>query len=161
MKETIALAALILLPVLALAEKPKPSEDALRDLHSAKTIRITLGPGAQGSWEGGKPKSEPMKRFSDDPVMNTITYDSINLEKGTARCIGKEGADDVRVFLHPNGITFFLEKPGGHFVTTVFATREKGAKHAVTSRHVSLALLGGEDLPSQYYGNAEITERHK
>ena len=87
-----------------------------------------------------------------------IFFDSIDMEKGTARAIANQGSADVMVIPAPMSITFIEQTGIGNVIfTSVFPNYSKGTEDfiAVTSRHLNLP---GGPLPSQYHGTCKIWE---
>ena len=82
-----------------------------------------------------------------------LTFDQIDRHAGTGRMIGNQGGSDVSVVVAAEGITI-IEVLGSGFlqITAIYsAQNEDGRYKAVHSRHS--AALGGEPVPSQYYGS--------
>jgi hypothetical protein len=118
----------------------------------ARSIRCEWGRGTQADWDGGKLSLE-QGTFGRDA---SLTFDSIDIEKRTARILGNAGASDVVVIPTPVGLTFFEQTAlGGVNVTTVFASGVGANKQlvGVTSRHLS--TFGGP-FPSQWHGPCRI-----
>ena len=151
------------------ASSAQGSDSASR-LLQARSIRCEWGQGTQASWQGDKPSLE-QGPFGKDP---TVTFDSIDIKKGTARVIGNAGAFDVAVLRTPVGLTFIeqgRELIAGLSFTTVFtstvdrdissrAERAQGRPDtssfiAVISRHLDIL---GTVAPSQYHGTCRILQ---
>jgi hypothetical protein len=79
----------------------------------------------------------------------------IHLTEGTARFVGNIGASDVTASASESGLWFLERTPAGNFnMITVFATNILAPAYpAVMSRHV---IIGGEPVPSQYYGTCRV-----
>ena len=82
-----------------------------------------------------------------------LTFDQIDRRAGTGRMIGNQGGSDVSVVEAPEGITIIEVLGSGYLQVTAIYTAETkdGRFKAVHSRHS--AALGGEPVPSQYYGS--------
>jgi hypothetical protein len=137
-------------------------EDSLyNDLINAKTIRCYWGKGAVAeSGTIGRNAKIKINNWSSKPEESLATFDSIDLNKGTARFIANAGAVDVTALASDKGITFIEMTPsGGVNMTTVYAFNVKNSTKlaVVHSRHIWLLWT---PLPSQYYGEAEIIERN-
>jgi hypothetical protein len=87
-------------------------------------------------------------------------YSSLDPQRGKARLIGNEGADDVDVIPSAAGLNLFEETPFGNFnFTTIFGSFEKDSTDfiAVTSRHLLFPDLAGfHPFPSQHHGTCKI-----
>ena len=116
--------------------------DAASCLLQARSIRCEWEPGTQGRWQDGEPTLE-QGTFGDGA---TVTYDSIDAEKSSARVIGNAGAYDVVVLQTPVGLTFIEQGSdliAGMSVTTVFTRTVERDTSSVAER-----AQGGLDTSS-------------
>lgn len=147
---------LISLPLTA--ENGVIEEGPFDRLMKAKTLKCFLGKGCQANWNKGEPELE-IGEFSSKKEDCVLIFDSIDLEKGTARFIGNQGSIDVVAFTTLAGITFIEEAGSGSVsITTVFATYKKGSEDLifVHSRHIAPMIIA--PIPSQYHGVCKILE---
>jgi hypothetical protein len=67
-----------------------------------------------------------------------VTYDNINLQRGTTRIIASTGASDLSASWRSNSIWLVEKAPAGNLIlTTIFAAHLKGSQEFVVieSRH--------------------------
>jgi hypothetical protein len=139
---------LLLIPHSAFADE----DVVFKKLITTKTLKCQFGPSLSASWEHGK-----LKLHNDDSKA-VIFFDSINMDKGTARMIANQGSSDVDVIPGVMFITFIEQTGSGNLIfTSVFPDYAKGTEDfiSVTSRHINLP---GGPLPSQYHGTCKIWE---
>jgi hypothetical protein len=125
-------------------------------LFAAKSLKCNFRLGSVGEWDESGPKVE-----RDSKGLGILHFDGIDLDHRRARLIGNQGAGDISVIAGPAAINFVERTPAGSLiVTTVFAAYQPNTTTfvAVTSRHVSLGLVGGGAVPSQYYGTCQVWE---
>ena len=141
----------VILFFLTIASPSFAVDEAFDKLLIAKSLKCELGPGVSTEWDEGKIKTESGKFGS------SLHFDSIDLEKGTARIIGNQGAEDILSILTLAGISFVETTGLGNMILTTvfFEYTDKNSKQykMVQSRHVSLM---SNAFPSQYYGNCKI-----
>ena len=138
----------VILPPLTFAE----DDPVFKKLITTKTLKCQFGPGLSASWEHGQLKLE------NADFKATIFFDSINMDKGTARKIANQGSADVALIPGVMLITFIEQTGNGNVIfTSVFPNYSKGTEDfiAVTSRHMNLP---NGPLPSQYHGTCKIWE---
>ena len=147
---------LTLLATLVYGQTPTPNQ-----LFKAKSIKCTYGNGTVANWailgSDGSPKLETAL-FAESKADCSVVFDSIDLEKGTARVIGNNGATDVSAKRTPQGVTFIEITPVGNVVIdTVFAKFKQGTSEfiCVESRHNDGL---SSPIPSQYHGTCKILE---
>ncbi len=130
----------------ALAQEP----NAFKELLAARSLKCVYGPGSVADWESGR-----LKLRLVDGGLAEAHFDSIDLQKKTARLISNVGATDVEALLSLSGISFLEETGSGNFnFTTVFAeSSSEGGFIVVTSRHVNLISA---PLVSQYHGTCKV-----
>jgi hypothetical protein len=81
---------------------------------------------------------------------NVSRFDAIDVEAGTARLAGNQGAGPIPLLATPTGFTFFETTDSGNVsITTIFATPIGYRYPAVISRHMDFF---GETVVSQYTG---------
>ena len=153
----LALTFLLLSPQVVFSQDSKAIEKSVlvyELLLKAKSLRCEIGPGTYVDYEqSGTPLVKPTSWAKDAPLQ----FDAIDLSKGKARLIGKQGATDVTVSLGHGSIHFVEETGSGNLIlSTVFAYQVKGGFAFVMSRH--MMLFGPYPLPSQYYGTCKIWE---
>jgi hypothetical protein len=141
----------IVLVVLSVLIPAWANDAAHEQLHRAKSLKCTFGPGTVADWEKGKPKLE------SDNFGNAVNYDAIDLKNGSARVIGPSGASDLAVTAGAYGLTLTESFIGGVSITTVFSDYKKGSREfiAVLSRHVGVM---GPPIPSQYHGTCIVLQ---
>lgn len=143
----------VILLLMVAASVIEISDASGQDLLQARSIRCEWERGTQAEWDNGK-LSLKQGSFGKDA---TVTFDSINIQKRTARIVGNAGASDVVVIPTADGMTF-LERTalGSVNVTTVFAEGVGPSKQlvGVTSRHISLS----GPFPSQWHGPCRILQ---
>ena len=129
-----------------LAQEP----NAFNQLLAARSLKCTFGPGSQADWKGGRLKLELV-----DGGLPESHFNSIDLQKGTARLISNIGAADVAVLLSLKGISFLEETGSGNFnFTTVFAeSSSEGGFIVVTSRHLHLISA---PFVIQFHGTCKV-----
>jgi len=89
-------------------------------------------------------------RFDED-----VQFDSIDLEKGSARVIGNGGAGDVRVLRTEIGLSLFESGAGVFDTTTVISAYTADRNFpAVDSRHITSML--GKPVAEQCHGHARL-----
>jgi hypothetical protein len=134
-------------------------EDALEILLKAKSLKCYYLEGYTGIWDNGVLKIEK-GNFGIPGKGSAMVFDSIDLNKGTARVIGNQGASDVIAIATQSGISFIEKTPAGNLmIATVFAYYKKGTEEFVSvySRHfgaMSQTKLG--PMPSQWHGTCKI-----
>ena len=141
----------LLLTILLLGVAMPLSAQEGNRLLTAETLRCDLADGVYATWEEGRPTIEASD-WADDPVI----FDTIDIQEGTARKIGNNGAGDVRVIETSVGLTFIEATGLGLAFTTVFSLPldEAGLElPSVTSRHFDLV---GSPRPSHYHGSCQI-----
>jgi hypothetical protein len=130
--------------------------EAKAALQGARSIRCVLGDGVSSTWSGGQVNRE-LARFASDPSAATITFDSIDVKRMTARIVGDIASADVQIVSTNSGLTFLESTPNGPNVTTVypfFATATSQRFLMVQSRHKVIRT----PAPSQYYGTCIILQ---
>jgi hypothetical protein len=124
------------------------ASDAKTELASARSLKCHFGPGTKALWKGNEPAVSPA-RFDED-----IQFDSIDLDKQSARVIGNIGSGDVRVLNTVVGLSLLESEPAVLDITTVFATyTENNEFPAVDSRH---ANYQGMPMAEQFYGTCKV-----
>lgn len=130
------------------------SETTSKFLLNAKTLRCTFAIGSSADSKSGSLKPSIVNEKM------AITFDSIDLRKGTARGIGEAGASNEIATMTPKGITFIEKTDSGNYVfTTVFAQGGQDASGrflAVMSRHMEMMGTIGTIVVSQSYGACEV-----
>lgn len=119
------------------------------DLGHIISLRCIFDEGVGGEW---KAKGYEIEKRSFDKM--NVYYDSINIEKGTARFIGNKSAVDVKVIYTPEGWHFIeITGSGNLILTTVFHSKKNQFKKfpAVMSRHINIE----DPFPSQFYGTCD------
>ncbi len=89
---------------------------------------------------------------SRDKKMDDMTFDQIDIKKGSGRMIGNTGAENVQVLNGDNSIHIVERTLSGNMnITTIFNTSQNttGGYPVVHSRHINLM---SNPLPSQYVG---------
>jgi hypothetical protein len=145
-KRVLLIGLFFILPSLLFAE----DDVVFKKLITTKTLKCKFGPGLSASWNHGQLKLER------DDFKAVIFFDSIDMDKGTARTIANQGSSDVAVIPGVLFITFIEQTGGGNVIfTSVFPNYAKGTEDfiSVTSRHINLP---GGPLPSQYHGTCKI-----
>jgi hypothetical protein len=92
--------------------------DPVSRLRSAHTLRCHFTAEATTKWTNGR-RTIASENLSGQARANEITYDSIDLKRGTARAIGNAGAADVTVKVDRMGALWMVETvPMGYLVVT-------------------------------------------
>ena len=126
------------------------AEDAASRLSTARSLKCQFGPGTSTVWSAGNPKTSDA-RFDAD-----VTFDIIDLKRGSVRVIGNIGAGDARVTLSPVGMSIVEMNPGVVDVTTVFSVYDKAGDFiAVDTRHVKAF---GATMVEQYFGTCKVSK---
>ena len=92
--------------------------------------------------------------FSDDEGKHRVSSEFVlrfivDGENGKAYMLGNQGSEEVTVIQNTSGGLSFLEVTGtGNLMTTAIDTKGE-------SVHSRNTLMGGELIPSQYYGECE------
>jgi hypothetical protein len=111
-----------------------------------QSFRCNFSDGFFTEFKSNKQSSSRDKKFDD------ITFDQIDLKKGSGRMIGNAGAENVQVLSGDNSIHIFERTMTGNMnITTIFNTGKSNLTNypVVHSRHVN--IMDGP-LPSQYVG---------
>ena len=131
---------------------------AREDLKHAMMIRCDFRPGATGYWLNQK-LDVSLFQWQGGP----ITYEVVDLDAGTARMLGSDGATgsqdgviDVMVTATSTGLHFSAFTPTRVLVvTTVFANMDASGRYrAVMSRHGTPTFY--ENISEQNYGSCDI-----
>ena len=125
-------------------------DDPMSQLLAARSMKCHFDSGSSTTWTGSKPKTSTA-RFDQD-----VHFDSIDYKNQSARLIGNNGADDVKVFATVVGVSFIESAPAVVDLTTVFPIY--GTSHdfiAVDTRHV---MVSGASMAEQYYGSCQIMQ---
>jgi hypothetical protein len=131
---------------------------AREDLKHAMMIRCDFKPGATGYWMNQK-LDVSLFQWQGGP----ITYEVVDLDAGTARMLGSDGATgskvgviDVMVTATSTGLHFSAFTPTRVLVVaTVFANLDASGRYrAVMSRHGSPTFH--ENISEQNYGSCDI-----
>ena len=134
MKTILSVLAIII--CLRVATSGFAANEVFENLFKAKSLKCEFGPGVSTEWEKGKIKTESANFGAP------LHYDSIDLEKGTARLIGNQAFADIASFLTLTGISFIETTPMGNInITTVlFEYSDESSKQykVVQSRHISM-----------------------
>jgi hypothetical protein len=150
------IASILVMMISCLGSSVQAEQDSFKRLLTAKSLRCVLGYGYSADWLEGAPKLEK-SRFTKDG--SPTFFDSINIEKQSARMIANQGAIDVLVLVSPSGLTFIEETASGNYTfTTVFPDYKKGSSDeyiCVHSRHLAWGTLG-PPFPSQFHGTCKI-----
>ena len=128
--------------------------EAQDDITTVRSWRCSMPTYTDLSWDG-----RDLPRLTTGSQTFVIQIDGVDIEEGTARLIGNNGSEDLRVFsfgtlLGGPGLTFVEFTPIGSMNVVVIYPTEKsmvnGRKSykAVTSRHPNI----GGPSPSQAYG---------
>jgi|HubBroStandDraft_4_1064222.scaffolds.fasta_scaffold344203_2 hypothetical protein len=92
--------------------------DPVSRLRSAHTLRCHFTAAATTKWTNGQ-RTITSENLNVQARANEVTYDSIDLKKGTARAIGNAGAADVTVKVDRMGALWMVETvPMGYLVVT-------------------------------------------
>jgi hypothetical protein len=151
-----------LVRVLALATTLVLGSDAIHAqpsrpvLATVKSVSCKFSLLATGTWKNGEAQAEVK------PASLSFTFDSINIEEGTARVIGNFGPSDIIARLSM-GTLHFLQSfsEGPIYTTTVFPKETRSGKlQAVHTRHeyTEVSLPGFTSRPEQYYGECEVQQ---
>lgn len=139
----------LLLLVLGVLPLAVSAEDAASRLSAARSLKCHFTGGVSTDWTSGIAKTNTSAQFDED-----VTFDAIDLKRGTVRVIGNIGSGDARVTLTPVGLSIFDLNPGVVDVTTVFSVYDKsGSFIAVDTRHVNAFALA---MAEQYYGTCKV-----
>jgi hypothetical protein len=138
------------------------AESALvpNNLFEARSLKCTWGHGVTAKLAGSVKESlwttllRPLgvvPRVAWGPG-NTSHFDAINIQAGSARFIGNQGAGPIPLQATASGLTFYETTDFGNIsTTTIFATPVRdGYYPAVISRHMDFL---GEVVVSQYTGS--------
>ncbi|HEU5134847.1 MAG TPA: hypothetical protein VFU13_06855 [Steroidobacteraceae bacterium] len=140
------------------ANTTDPAEKAREDLKHAMMIRCDFKPGATGYWANQK-LNVSLFQWQGGP----ITFEIVDLDSGTARMLGGDGATgsqdgviDVMVTVTSTGLHFSAFTPTRIMVVaTVFVNKDaSGQYRAVMSRHGSPTFY--ENISEQNYGSCDI-----
>ena len=122
-------------------------DDAAPRLRAARSLKCQFGPGTATQWSSSEPKTSAA-RFDE-----SVTFDAIDLKRGTVRIIGNTGARDGRVSYSSVGMTISETAPAVVDVTTIFPIYDKSGNFvAVDTRHVNIS---GAAIVEQYFGTCK------
>jgi hypothetical protein len=125
-------------------------------LAAVKSVSCKFSILATGTWKNGEPQAEVK------PASLSFTFDSINIEEGTARVIGDFGPSDIIARLSMGTLHFLQSFSEGPIYTTTIFPRETraGKLQAVHTRHeyTEVSLPGFTSRPEQYYGECEVQQ---
>jgi len=143
---------LLLISVPCFAED-KETNNPIKDVLSAKSLKFVFNESTSATWETEAPI------IKIEPSGLTFVFDSIDYDKGTARIVGNQGAADIVILSGTKGVSFIELTGNGNLISTTvfFEYSDFALKHfkAVHSRHISLAPFAPTGaLPSQHYGEA-------
>lgn len=151
-KLLVSVSLILLLPAHLWATEDEPSK-----LLKAETLKCFFETGYTTTYDNGK-LSEPEKSKKPFGEESTI-LDSIDLQKGTARLVGNNGAGALAVSSTFNSLNFVEVTPVGNVnLITVFDALEKSKNKyvAASSRHI--ATFMNEPMISQLFGSCVILE---
>lgn len=115
-----------------------------------KSLICTYEAGKTASWNSGD------LAITDSSLDTSVTFDNIDLSKGTARLITDSGAWNIKANASLESVYFIAETPLGMAFTSVFSLRDKDGRFiSVTSRHSDIRL---ELILSQHYGSCKVLE---
>jgi hypothetical protein len=154
-KKLITISVALLFPVYLLAA----DNQQVPKLLNAETLKCFFETGYTTTYDNGKlSDTEKSKNpFGEE----SIVFDSIDLQKGTARLVGNNGASSLAVSNTAGSINFIEVTPTNNvnLITVFAATEETTDKYvAVFSRHINKLL--GEPIISQFFGSCKILEGH-
>jgi len=123
-------------------------------LMAARTIRCEFHSGTHATFSKSlEAKIETTGKFGE-----SFLFKDIKLREGVARLTGS-ASTTVRARLTTTGLTFLEETESGNlvFYTVFFSPPNKKTRNfaSVMSRHMDLI---GDLVPSQYYGECEVTD---
>lgn len=123
-------------------------DEASSRLYAAHSLKCKFSEGIGTTWDGLKQKISSQR--NDDIVQ----FDSIDINKHSARVIGNLAAGDVSVISNEVGLTFIEIKPLVLSITTVFSANSVNTEFiSVDTRHVNVF---GTPMAEQYYGSCKI-----
>jgi hypothetical protein len=147
----IALATAFLLGSTALNAQP-----ARPVLATVKSVSCKFSLLATGTWKAGEAQAEVK------PAALSFSFDSINIDEGTARVIGNFGPSDIIARLSMGTLHFLQSFSEGALYTTTIFPKEThpGKLQAVHTRHeyTEVSLPGFTSRPEQYYGECEVQQ---
>jgi hypothetical protein len=147
------LIACAVLSVAAVGAASGGTDDPVSRLKHARSLRCTFTSEVATWVRSGHRTVEQTTEKS------TVSYDNIDLAKGTARIIANDGASDLSVWWERFGSLWMLERtPSGNIVaTTVFPMYAEGTNDFVVleARHsITGAIAIGQDT----YGTCKLVE---
>jgi hypothetical protein len=148
--------AIVRFAVLSLLAGVSRADDAVLRLHSAKSLRCTFTAHADTTYENGDRKIE--SGASNGLDLEPVTYDNINVEKGSGRIVASDGASDLAALWQADALWFIEKTPIGNLIiTTVFPKYAEGTHDFIVleSRHSS---VGRFVLGEQSSGTCHVLE---